>query len=323
MYFDMPVEELERYKPTRNEPQDFDVFWEGAVQASQEFALDLQLKEVDYGLAMLKTYDVTFSGYGGQPIKAWFIHPAGVDTEMPCVVNYIGYGGGRGYPTDWLLWASAGYATLVMDTRGQGSTWLQGDTPDIPDVGSSPHIPGFMTLGILDPSQYYYLRVFVDAVRAVEAARGLPGVDPKRIAVTGRSQGGGITLAVSGLVHDLAAVMPDVPFLCHFKRAVSITDSSPYSEIQGFCKTHRDRVPRVFQTLSYFDGMHFAARANAPALFSTGLMDTICPPSTVYAAYNHYAGPRSIRAYDFNEHDGGGSHHELEQISFLRDVLAG
>ena len=87
-----------------------------------------------------------------------------------------------------------------------------------------------MTLGVLDPATYYYRRVFTDAVRAVEAARSHAGIDEKRIIVTGASQGGGITLAVSGLVNDLTAVMPDVPFLCHFFRAATITDEDPYHE---------------------------------------------------------------------------------------------
>jgi cephalosporin-C deacetylase len=192
-----------------------------------------------------------------------------------------------------------------MDTRGQGSNWLQGDTPDLFDNGSSPHFPGFMTVGILDPKTYYYRRLFTDAVRAVEAVRSHPLVDKKRVIITGNSQGGGVTLAVSALMPDIAAAMANVPFLCHFYRAVTITDEDPYHEISRFLKAHRDKVEQVFRTLSYFDGMNFAVRASAPALFSTGLMDTTCPPSTVFAAYNHYAGPKEIKVYTFNLHDGG------------------
>src|SRR5262249_22155289 len=155
------------------------------------------------------------SGYGGQPIKGWFIVPRGSTRPLPCVVEYIGYGGGRGLPLDWLLFPSAGYAHFVMDTRGQGSTWRQGDTPDLETEGGNAQYPGWMTRGILSPATYYYRRVFTDAVRAVEAARGRPEVDPEKIVLTGPSQGGGITLAAAGLVPDVLAAMPDVPFLCH------------------------------------------------------------------------------------------------------------
>ena len=73
----------------------------------------------------------------------------------------------------------------------------------------------------------------------------------------------------------------------------------------------------VFRTLSYFDGLNFAARAKAPALFAVGLMDDICPPSTVYAAYNHYAGEKDIRVWRYNEHDGGGTFQVVDEIKFL------
>jgi cephalosporin-C deacetylase len=132
-------------------------------------------------------------------------------------------------------------------------------------------------------------------------------VDPTRVIVHGGSQGGGLTLGVAGLVPDLLMAAPDVPFLCHYRRATEITDSEPYHEIVRFAKIHRDQTDRVFRTLSYFDGVNFAARAKAPALFSVALMDETCPPSTVFAAYNHYAGPKEIEVYPFNGHEGGES----------------
>jgi cephalosporin-C deacetylase len=110
------------------------------------------------------------------------------------------------------------------------------------------------------------------------------------------------------------------PFLCHFRRAVTITDNFPYQEIVTYCRTHRRSLEQVFATLDYFDGMHFAARANAPALFSTALMDMTCPPSTVFAAYNHYAGPKEMRVWEFNQHDGGGVHQVEEKLAFLRGI---
>jgi cephalosporin-C deacetylase len=321
MLFDLTLPELQKYKPERGEPQDFDDFWMGTLNETRKFDLGVKYEPVDFNLSQFETYDVTFNGFGGKPVKGWFIHPKGIKQPLVCVVIYIGYGGGRGFPTDWLLYPSAGYAAFVMDTRGQGSAWQQGDTEDAVQDGSGPHFPGFMTMGILNPKTYYYRRVFTDGVRAVEAARMNPLVDRKRMVVTGASQGGGISLAVSGLVPDLAAVMPDVPFLCHFYRAVTITDEDPYHEISRYLKVHRDQVDTVFCTLAYFDGMNFAVRAHAPALFSTGLMDVTCPPSTVFAAYNHYAGDKQIKTYPFNLHDGGGSHHDLEKLNFLRSIL--
>lgn len=319
-FFDKPLHELEQYKPARQEAADFDTFWQRTLAEAQSYPLDARFEPVDYGLRTVETFDVTFNGYKGQPIKGWLILPKERRELLPCVVEYIGYGGGRGFPTDWLQWASAGFAHLVMDTRGQGSSWRQGDTPDIPDVGSSPHVPGFMTLGVLSPETYYYRRVFVDGVRAVAAAMAHTAVDPNRITVTGGSQGGGITLAVAGLETAVKVALPEVPFLCHYRHATATVDTHPYFEITQFCRFHRDKVETVFNTLSYFDGVNFAARAQAQSLFSVGLMDDICPPSTVFAAYNHYAGPKAIKVYTYNNHEGGGNYHAIEKVRFLQEL---
>ena len=319
-FFDLSLPELEAYRPPREEPPDFAAFWERTLADARSHPIAASFLPADFGLRTVETYDVTFAGYGGQPIKGWLLLPRQRQEPHPCVVEFIGYGGGRGFPTDWLLWSSAGFAHLVMDTRGQGSAWRPGDTPDPQPEGASPHVPGFMTLGILNPETYYYRRVFTDGVRAVEAARSHPAVDATRIAVTGGSQGGGISLAVGGLEPAVSVVMPDVPFLCHYRRAVELIDTNPYAEIAAFCRVHRDKVDTVFRTLSYFDGVNFAARCHARALFSVGLMDDICPPSTVFAAYNHFAGPKEIRVWRYNHHEGGESFQALEKIRFLRSL---
>jgi cephalosporin-C deacetylase len=317
MLFDLPLEQLQTYCPTREEPADFDQFWQQTLSEARSFPISATFTPVDYGVRLIDIFDVTYNGFGGQPVKGWFLLPHQRKEPLPCVVEYCGYGGGRGLPFESMMWAMCGYAQLVMDIRGQGSNWRSGDTPDPQGAGNTPHYPGFMTQGILDPAAYYYRRVFTDAVRAVEAARSNPAVNPKKIGVGGGSQGGGITLAVAGLVPDLVCAMPDVPFLCHFRRATSIVDSYPYQEIVQYCKMNRNNPDTVFKTLSYFDGLNFAARAKCQALFSVGLMDDVCPPSTVFAAYNHYAGRKDISIWPYNRHEGGQAFNELKKIQFL------
>ena len=84
-----------------------------------------------------------------------------------------------------------------------------------------------------------------------------------RIAVTGGSQGGGITIAVAALVPDVAAAMPDVPFLSDFPRSITITDKDPYTEIARYLKAHRDHTEPVLRTLGYFDVASLGRRATA------------------------------------------------------------
>jgi len=319
--FDLPLDRLREHRSAVTPPDDLATFWADTLARTRSHDLDVRLVPEDAGLPVFDVHDVTFNGFAGAPIKGWFLRPHGAPGLLPCVVEFVGYGGGRGLPAEWLVWPAAGYAHLVMDTRGQGSEWRSGDTAD-PWPGSGPHAGGFLTLGIEDPGDYYYRRVFADGVRAVEAARTLPGVDPERIVVAGASQGGGIALAVAGLVPDLAAAVVDIPFLCDIRRATELVETDPYAQIATYLRAHRNRVEQTFATLAYFDGAVLCRTASAPALFSVGIMDDTCPPSTVFAAINAYGGTTAVREYAYNKHDGGGFHHRRVQLAFLQEVLS-
>jgi cephalosporin-C deacetylase len=320
--FDLPLEELRTYRPEREEPADFDAFWARTLDEAEALSAEPVFAPYDAALSLFEVFDVTYSGWGGDPVRAWLILPRTGDPEqpLPCVVHYLGYTRGRGLPHDHLAFAAAGWATLVMDTRGQGAAQTDhiGATPD-PHGGDNP-AGGFMARGLLDPEQYYYRRVFTDAVRAVQTVAAHPRIDPARIVVQGGSQGGAISTAVAALRPGLLAAMIDVPFLSNFRRAVTLVDSEPYHEIVDFLKIQRGTDEQVFRTLSYFDGMSFAARAGIPALYSVALMDLTCPPSTVFASYNHWAGPKQIEVYPWNDHEGGASEQRYRQLLRLRTL---
>ncbi len=319
MIVDLPEKALQSYRSEQVAPADFDAFWTETLDEARAVVGSVTVEPVEVGLRTLDVFDVTFPGFGGQPIRAWLRVPRGAEGPLPTVVQYVGYGGGRGNPAENLLLASSGFAHLQMDTRGQGAGWSRGETSDLGATG--PQVPGVMTRGIRSPRDYYYRRLFTDAVRAVDAARSLDVVDPDRIAVQGGSQGGGIALAVAGLRDDLAAVVAFVPFLCDFPRALQVTDAYPYGEIAAYLRIHRDEVERVSDTLRYFDGVNFARRAGAPALFTTALADVTCPPSTVFGAYHEYGGPKSMTVWPFNGHEGGAIEDELGAVAFLRSTL--
>ena len=321
-FFDLPLDQLRTYQPPRTEPTDFDVFWARTLAEARQFPLNPQFVPVSdqYGLKSIEAFDLTFNGYGGQPVKGWLLLPRQRTADrLPCVIEFIGYGGGRGYPFDWLHWPNLGYAHMIMDTRGQGSMWRRGDTPDPEVDGGNPQIPGFMTRGILKPETYYYRRVFTDAVRIIEVAAAHPTIDPAHLAATGGSQGGGITIAAGALSGQLQAIMPDVPFLCDYRRATEMVNTHPYQEIVLYCKTHREHIDQVFSTLAYFDGVNMAARCRMAGLFSTALMDDICPPSTVFAAYNHFGGVKDIKVWPYNGHEGGGDEQLIAKARFLSE----
>jgi cephalosporin-C deacetylase len=280
---DLGLDALWEYRSSYVRPDDFDSFWDSTLAEARSFPLKAEAVPVETPLRTVDVYDVTFSGFGGDRIRAWLRTPRG-ETGLPAVVQFHGYGGSRGSAVENLTWASAGCAHLQVEVRDQRGG------------------AGFMTRGIADRSTYFYRRVFTDAVRAVDAVRALGSPD---VAVIGNSQGGGIALAVAGLVPDLAAVHAQAPFLCDFRRALNVCGRPPYTELTTYIA--ENRRSDVFPMLSYFDGVGFAARAVAPAWFSIGLMDDIVPPSTVFGAYHAYAGPRQIQVWEHSAHEAGGS----------------
>jgi cephalosporin-C deacetylase len=317
--FDLPPAELRRHVTELTEPVDLDDFWAETL-AENQHSIGARFSATASTLTVIETLDVSFLGFAGDVIRGWLHLPVNRGkAALPCVVEFIGYGGGRGLPHEHVFWASAGFAHFVMDNRGQGSGWSSGETAD-PNSGRNAH-PGFLTRGILDPRDFYYRRLYVDAIRAVDAAREHPTVDQSEIAVAGISQGGALCVAVAALRDDICAAVPEVPFLADMRRATELVDTAPYNEVSHFLKVHRDRVDDVFHTLGYFDVALLANRAAAPALFSVALMDTICPPSGAYATFNAYGGSKEIIEYPYNDHEGGGELHQVAMVSWLRSLL--
>lgn len=325
MFTDMPEAALRTFRSAVVAPADFDEFWSETIAASRQAAQPAVFTALATTLSSVDVHDVQFSGFGGEPVRGWLIVPVGADPAhpMPAVVEYLGYGGGRGNPIAHLAYASAGFAHLVMDSRGQGSGRLQAAGATADPHGSPPAFPGVMTKGIGHRDSYYFRRLITDAVLAVDAVAQLPFVDATRIGVVGGSQGGALSLAVAGLRDDIAAAVAFVPFLSDIVRATTITNENPYAEIANYLATQRDQVDAVTQTLAYFDGVNFARRASAPAWYSVALMDAICPPSTVFASYNDYAGPKHIQVWPYNGHEGGAIEDRAQALEIFAEVLRG
>ncbi|QOR69928.1 acetylxylan esterase [Ruania alkalisoli] len=315
---DMPLNDLRQYAPDLPEPPDLDDFWSRTLAEARAAGSSAQLEQVSGPIQELIVEDLTFPGFAGDPVRAWITRPKG-EGPRPAVVEYVGYGGGRGLAGEKLAWAAAGYVHVLMDTRGQGSGWgTGGDTPD--PHGSGPATPGYMTRGITSAAEHYYRRVYTDAVRLVDHVAEMPFVDRERIAVTGGSQGGGIAIAAGALSPQVRAVMPDVPFLCDFPRAITQTPQPPFTEITRYLSVHRDEVDAVLTTLSYLDGAILARRIQVPVLFSVALMDEVVLPSTVFAAFNAVpAADKEIEVYGFNGHEGGAFWQWHRQVEWLRE----
>jgi len=321
-WFDQPLDQLRDYRTNTVEPPELDRWWQLRLEAARAAARPPVLTRYEADIyAPVEVYDAEFSGAGGDRIRAWYLRPAGADGHTPVVVRFIGYGGGRGLPAEHALLPALGYALFVMDTRGQGGLTTAGATGDYPgDPAAGPENARVMTRGIARPESYYYTRLFTDAVLAVEAASELTGAP--RVAVTGVSQGGGLALATAALVPQVVAVChADVPFLCDIQRGITLSPDYPYTEVPEFLARHVELIPAALDTLRYVDCALLARRITARCLLSVGLMDTICPPSTVFAAYNEITAGKDISVHPFTGHAVPATHVE-RQLRHLRDFLS-
>lgn len=318
--YDKPLEELVVYDPPLTAQPDFDAFWERTLAESTRTPLNAQWTLLDYPVLGARVYDVRYDGWRGARIAAWYIVPEGAG-PYPGIIQYHGYSGSKSEVAPYLVWALQGYAVLAVDVRGQS-----GESTD-PGPYSSGHVRGWMTQGILDPEEYYYRGVYMDCVRALDVLSSRPEVDAEHIGVMGVSQGGGLTLAVAALDSRPKVALPEVPYLCHFQRAVEVAVRHPYLEIAEYLMKYPDREEWVWRTLSYFDNLNLARRIRCPVLMDVGLQDDICPPSSVYAVYNKIRAPKEMKVYRYHnhaaveahwEHKLRWAHHYLKGLGTLR-----
>ena len=208
-----------------------------------------------------------------------------------------------------------------MDTRGQGGEWLPGATGDPGAGASGAEHPGVMTRGIASPETYYFRRLYTDAVRALETAAEHPQVDAGRIAVSGFSQGGGLSLAAAALAPGLVRLcMADMPYLCDIERGAQIAPEAALHRADALSRAasrapRRDRRRRCAMSTA-----PCSRRASARAASSSvGLMDPICPPSTVYAAYNAIDAPKELCVFPYGTHEQPWTHRERCLAEFARE----
>jgi len=301
---DIPLEQLRQYKPSLNRADDFDVFWKQTIAEAVGQPLNAELVPYQLTTRGLQCYAVRFDGFGGGRIAGWYVRPQ-ANGKFPGVCLYHGYSGRAARPLEMLAMAAQGMCVLSMDCRGQN-----GQSQDwLPREGQA---LGWMTQGIADPTTYYYRYVYADAVRALELLARREEVDPERLAVSGFSQGGGLSLAVAALSDRSALTLCDAPFLCDFRRAVQIAPIGPYLEIPTFLKGHPEMTDQAMQTLSYCDCLNLAPWIKSRTIVCACLWDESCPPSTVFGVYNHITAEKQIEVYPFHKHEVPYEHQELK-----------
>ncbi|RNB89931.1 cephalosporin deacetylase [Brevibacillus fluminis] len=316
--YDLPLEQLRAYRPEQTRRDDFAAFWDESKRILAETPINAELKPLDYPVDGVTLYELSFAGFGGARIRGYYAVPNTAGPH-PALVMYHGYNWSHdGQIHDVVNWALHGYATYGMLVRGQQ---LSEDNSIAPHGNTT----GWMTKGILSKETYYYRGVYMDAIRALDVVAAREEVDSARIGVIGGSQGGALTLAAAALSDIPHIAVADYPYLSDFRRAIDITPTGPYLEINEYFR--RNTAPEVeekaMETLSYFDLINHVPAITCPVLISIGLIDDITPPSTVFAAYNHLQTEvKEIKVYRYFGHETMPAFH-LEKLKYLWKHLKG
>ncbi|WP_379145493.1 acetylxylan esterase [Paenibacillus sp. sgz500992] len=292
------LSQLKAYGGSSPKPEDFDLFWERALNDLNTQPLDYELVPAEFTSELAECFHLYFTGVGGARVHCKYVRPKKAAQEKgPGVVMFHGYSCDSGDWMEKVTYAAHGISVLAMDCRGQG-----GPSEDNLTVQGTT-IRGHIIRGIDDPNpdNLYYRNVFLDTAQTARILMAMPEVDPARVGAFGLSQGGGLTVACASLEPRIAIAVPVYPFLSDYKRAweTNITTSA-YEEINyyfRFFDPHHLREDEIFNRLGYIDIQNLADRIQAKVLWVTGLADTICPPSTQFAAYNKITASKDLMVY--------------------------
>ncbi len=317
---DKPLEELKQYQGINPRPADFEEYWDAALAEMRAVDPQIELVESSFKTPFAVCYDLYFTGVRGARIHAKYYKPIRASqTPSPAVINFHGYSGHSGYWTDHLGFVAAGFTVLAMDARGQGGK--SEDTGGVKGNTLNGHI--IRGLDSEDPHDLLFRHIFLDTAQLAGIAMGLEGVDPERVYAAGGSQGGALTLACASLEPRVKKLAPIYPFLSDYRRVWEMDlAKDAYAELRAYFR-HFDpqhkREDEIFTKLGYIDLQHLAHRIRGEVLMGVGLMDTICPPSTQFAAYNKITSPKRLEIYPDFGHEGLPGINDMIYQFFLQD----
>jgi cephalosporin-C deacetylase len=302
---DKPLPELFTYRGRNPRPADFDAYWATALQELDATPPRPELRPNPIlQSAQVECFDLWFNGVGGARIYAKYIRPkARAGGRRPAVLQFHGYAGHTGDWLDKFGWAAEGFCYAAMDCRGQG-----GRSEDNGRVKGTT-LRGHIVRGLDDPDprNLAFRQIFLDAAQLARVVMSLDEVDPARVGCFGASQGGALSLVCAALEPRIKRSAPVYPFLCDYQRVWELDYAKDaYEELRLFFRNHdprHERVEQIFTKLGYVDVQHLAPRIQAEVLMFTGLMDTICPPSSQFAAYNRLTGKKDIVLYPDFTHE--------------------
>ncbi|MCY3022238.1 MAG: alpha/beta fold hydrolase [Planctomycetota bacterium] len=311
----MPLPKLKKYMGRNPCPKDMDSFWDASLAEMRRTDARVELRPAAFKAPGAECFDLHFTGVRGARVYAKYLRPKGATTRsarsrhgadggLPAVLLFHGYSGSSGDWFDKLAWVSLGFCVAALDCRGQG-----GRSQDAGAVRGNTH-HGHIIRGLDEdsPTRMLFRDIFLDTAQLAGIVMAFPEVDPKRVGATGGSQGGGLTLACASLEPRIKRAAPVFPFLCDYKRVWELDlAKDAYQELKTYFRLFdpcHEREDEIFTKLGYIDCQHLAKRIRGDILMAVGLMDTICPPSSQFAAYNKIRAKKQMVLYPDFSHEG-------------------
>jgi len=305
--FDFPLERLRTYTGTNPRPADFDAYWDTALAEMNAVDPHVELVPARFQAKNAECFDLYFTGTGGARVYAKLLRPKNATTPHPAVLMFHGYSGDSGDWADKLAYVGQGFTVAALDCRGQG-----GRSNDPGGVDGNTH-RGHIIRGLADalagkPEKLLFRQIFLDTAQLAKIVMAMPDVDPARVGATGGSQGGALTVACASLEPRIKRAAPVFPFLSDYKRVWEMDQAKDaYIELQEYFRhfdPRHEQEDAIFEKLGYVDIQNLAPRIRGEIYWSIGLMDTICPPSSQFAAYNKISAPKSMEFYPDFGHEG-------------------
>lgn len=300
---DLPLDELRTYAGRNPKPADHAAFWDSGLEELSSFDHQVEIVDSWFQPANVRCADLWFTGTGNSRIHAKLLIPRHLSGPAPALCHFHGYSMRADDWMGYMAYAGAGFVVAALDCRGQA-----GQSQDGVSV-KGPTLDGHIIRGLDDePSKMYYRNVFLDTALLARLVMNLPEVDPARVGAYGGSQGGALALACASLEPRVARVAPVHPFLSDYQRVWEMDqDVAAYAELRRFFRQfdpQHKREAEIFERLGYIDVQHLTDRIQGEVLMGIGLMDTITPPSTCYAAYNKIQSPKREVVYPDFGHEG-------------------
>lgn len=286
LLFDMPLDQLKSYQGRNPKPADFDTFWDAALKKMRAADPQLELKPAGLKLPFAECFDMYWTGAGGARVYAKLVRPTKAAKPHPAILKFHGYTGNCGDWYDALPFAAMGWTVAMLDCRGQA-----GKSQDVGGVIGNTH-NGHIIRGIdeADPAKMLFHQIYLDTAQMAKIVMDMDDVDETRVAATGGSQGGGLTVACTALEPRIKLSAPMYPFLSDYQRVWEMDQAErAYAELKTYFRHFdplHEREKEIFTKLGYIDIQHLAPRIRAEVLMAVGFCDTVCPPSTQFAAYN-------------------------------------